>query len=381
MTTLRVILDPMVSPTGGGVGRYAEELTRALIETAPRGSQVAGVVSASPEDDYAHIEERLPGLAVLHKSALARRELQAAWQHGFTPLPGEGIVHGTSLLAPLSRHDRLADPGSQVAVTIHDALPWTDPESLAPRHAAWQRAMGRRARKYADAVVVPTHAVADILTEELGLGDRVRVIGGAPSARMLPPVDASARAISLDLPDRYLLTFGAPDAHKGLEPLIRALASPETADVPLLIAGADSTAPTATDIDAVIAEAGLPEGRVRRLGHLDDADLATVLSRAAVYVAPSLVEGFGMSVIEAFAAGTPVVHSDAPALVEIGADAGFTVERGDPQWYPTRLADAIGAVLEEPQLAERLRVKGLDRAGAFSWRDSGEKVWQLHADL
>ncbi len=381
MTTLRVILDPMVSPTGGGVGRYAEELTRALIETAPRGSQVAGVVSSSPDDDYAHIEERLPGLVVLHKSALARRELQAAWQHGFTPLPGEGIVHATSLLAPLSRHDRLADPGSQVAVTIHDALAWTDPETLAPRHAAWQRAMGRRARRYADAVVVPTHAVADALAGELHLGDRIRVIGGAPSPRLVPPSDAAERAARLDLPERFLLTIGSPDAHKGLDPLIRALASPETADVPLLIVGPDSSAPTATDVDAVARDAGLDEGRIRRLGHLDDADLATTLSRAAIYVAPSLAEGFGMSVVEAFALGTPVVHSDAPALVEIGADAGFTVERGDPQWYPTRLADAIGAVLEEPQLAERLRVKGLDRAGAFSWRDAGEKVWQLHADL
>src|SRR3982751_6463263 len=125
MTTLRVIIDQIVAPVPGGIGRYAEELTRALIATAPRGSDVAGIVSASPEPDYQRISELLPGLRDLYKSPLARRELSAAWQHGFTRLPGAGMVHATSLLAPLHRHDRVANPGAQTVVTIHDAIAWT----------------------------------------------------------------------------------------------------------------------------------------------------------------------------------------------------------------------------------------------------------------
>jgi glycosyltransferase involved in cell wall biosynthesis len=64
-TTLRVIIDQMIAPVPGGIGRYTEELTRELIATAPLGCDVAGVVSASPESDYADVLERLPGLSNL----------------------------------------------------------------------------------------------------------------------------------------------------------------------------------------------------------------------------------------------------------------------------------------------------------------------------
>ncbi|MCC6854895.1 MAG: glycosyltransferase family 1 protein, partial [Microbacteriaceae bacterium] len=107
MTTLRVIVDEMLSGAPGGVSRYAEELTRALISTAPKGVAIEGLVSASTEPEYERITERLPGLATLYKSALQRRELSSAWQHGFTRLPGTGMVHAPSLFAPLAKHDRL----------------------------------------------------------------------------------------------------------------------------------------------------------------------------------------------------------------------------------------------------------------------------------
>ena len=90
-----------------------------------------------------------------------------------------------------------------------------------------------------------------------------------------------------------------------------------------------------------------------------------------------------MPVLEAFAFGTPVVHSDAPALLELSADAGLAVERGDSEdtGYPERLGAAISGVLADSQLADRLRYSGQDRARVYSWRNSAEKVWQLHADL
>lgn len=51
------------------------------------------------------------------------------------------------------------------------------------------------------------------------------------------------------------------------------------------------------------------------------------------------------------------------------------------QGTPERLADAIARVLDDEELAARLRLQGIDRSHAFSWRASAEKVWQLHADL
>lgn len=374
MTTLRVILDEMLGHDS--VARYTEELARELIRTAPRGCYVEGFVAASTEPEYGHILERLPGLETLHKSPLARRELKAAWQHGFTRLPGSGMVHAPSPLAPLARHDRLND-GDQIVVTFHDALAWTDPDLLSPGKVAWYRGMAKRAQKYADAIVVPSHTVAAQLTELVDFGDRVRVINGAPSSALSPEADAMERAERLLLPERYLVTVGEPESRRGIDRLIVALNDVESA-VPLLLIGAEHDDAT---LAALVAETGIPADRVRGLGHLGDDDLAVVISRAAAFVYPTSQEGFGMPVLDALALGTPVVHPDAPALLELSAGAGIAVPSDDETGYSERLAAAINSILSDDQLAERLKYEGLDRASMFSWRSAAEGVWQLHADL
>jgi len=379
MTTLRVIVDQILAPVPGGIGRYTEELTRELIATAPPGCQVEGVVSSSPEADYERLLGLLPGLKQLHKSSLARREMMAAWQYGFTRIPGSGMLHSPSLLAPLSKHDRLHNQGSQVVVTIHDVVPWTHPETLTPRGVNWHKALTNRAFKYADAVVVPTHAVAAQLAEIRDFGERVRVIEGAVSPKLTVPVDADARAKALKLPERYILSVGTLEPRKGLEPLIRSLAHPDSTDLPLLIVGPAGWG--SVDIETIAREAGVPEGRVRSLGYLDDADLSVALDRANVFVFPSLAEGFGLPLLEAFSFSTPVVHSDDPAIMEVSAGAGLAVPLADPEGYPERLAQAIASVTNDREYATQLATEGKDRAGMFSWKTSAEKVWQLHADL
>ncbi|MCU1419785.1 MAG: mannosyltransferase [Homoserinimonas sp.] len=378
-TTLRVVVDSIVSQPPSGIGRYTEELTRQLIEVAPPGCEVAGIVSASPEEDYDRLQLLLPGMTDLFKSVLARKELRKSWRYGLTPLPGKGMVHSPDLMAPLTRHDRLNDAGTQTVVTIHDVVAWTNPDTLNPRSMAWTKAMAKRAHRFADAVVVPTHTVASQLNDIMDFGDRIRVIGGAVSSKLTLPVDAEVRARELQLPARYILSVGTLEPRKGLTALIQSLAHPDAADLPLLIVG-----PTGwgdVDVAAVAAEAGLAEDRVRKLGFLPDADLAVTLDRATVFAFPSIAEGFGLPMIEAFSFGTPVVHSDAPAVVEVAYGAGVSVEREDAESYPERLAQAIARVASDAALAERLKYLGLDRAKAFSWKDSAEKVWQLHADL
>ena len=382
MTTLRVVVDELVGDTSGGSRRYTEELTRQLIATAPAGCDVVGYVSSVPDEVLAAALERLPGIAEVIRLPLPRRELTVAWQSGLAIGGIHGMVHAPTLLAPLRKHDRL-NGGDQLAVTIHDAIAWTHPESLGTATALWQKAMAKRARKHADAIVVPTHAVADQLAEFLDLGDRIRVIGGAPATTLRLPADADERAARLELPERYVFTLGTIAPRKGIAPLIRAIARPEAEGIPLLIAGPDRYGEGSAT--GVAAAAGLPEGRVRPLGQLDDADLAVALDRATVFVYPSVAEGFGLPIVEAFKFGLPVIHSDDPALVEVAAGASVVIERpgaeDDDGAYSERLAGAIARVLGDDGLRSRLGVLAADRARAFSWRDSAERVWQLHADL
>ena len=133
----------------------------------------------------------------------------------------------------------------------------------------------------------------------------------------------------------------------------------------------------------VAEEAGVPPTRVRAIEPRDAAQLAAVLSGAVAFVAPSRDEGDGTSIIEAMSLGVPVVHSDTPAYQEVAADAGISVPVGvgGGDGYVERLAAAVTAVVEHRDVADRLAVAGSDRARAFSWRDSAERVWQLHADL
>ncbi|MDQ1610023.1 MAG: hypothetical protein QOE16_2755 [Microbacteriaceae bacterium] len=379
MTTLRVIVDQLVAEVPGGIGRYTEELTRQLIATAPAGCDVEGIVSSLPQPALDALNHRLPGLAHLHKAPLARRELALAWQYGVrVPIGDGGMMHAPSLLAPMHRHDRRGD-GDQLAVTIHDVVPWTHPETLKPHGVAWHKAMARRAQRHADAIVVPTHAVGTQLDEILNLGDRVRVIGGAASSSLRLPSDEDVRAAALGLPPSYVLTIGTAEPRKGLAPLIQSLGLLEDRELPLLVVGPQGWGDVS--VQGLAAAAGLPEGRVQTLGVLSDEDLAVVLRRATVFVYPSLAEGFGLPIVEAFQFGTPVIHSDDPALVEVGGGAGLVVERNPGMGYPERLAAAIAQVTTDRALSDRLRVQATDRARAFSWRDSAERVWQLHADL
>lgn len=376
MTTLNVVLDEMLSPVRTGASRYSEELTRALISYAPSGCFVEGIVAASPEQEYQLIDDLLPGLQGLFKSALARRDLTAAWQHGFTPVPS-GMIHAPSLFAPLRNHDRVNSRSSQVAVTIHEVTAWTHPEFLPARTVSWTKAMALRALKYADAVVVPTHAVANELATIFDFGGRIRVIGGAAGASLELPDDADSVATELGLPERYLLAMGRVGAGHGIEQLLEALSRPETKDLPLLVVGDDSSASLA---QAAIA-AGLDGGRVVPLGSISDAALSVALDRALAFVYPSLTNGFGMPMLEAFRAGTPVIHSATPSLVEVAGDAGLAVSIEELATFPRLLADAIADVAADDALRTRLGILGSDRAKLFSWRGSAEAVWQLHADL
>jgi glycosyltransferase involved in cell wall biosynthesis len=102
-----------------------------------------------------------------------------------------------------------------------------------------------------------------------------------------------------------------------------------------------------------------------------------ILRRAAILVAPSRAEGFGLPVAEAMAVGTPVICSDAPALVEVAAGAAVVVPRDDAD----ALADAVSSLLADDSERRRLRAAGLVRAADFTWDSVADRAWRLYRDL
>jgi glycosyltransferase involved in cell wall biosynthesis len=312
----------------------------------------------------------VPGLRGLHRLPAPRRPLIAAWERGLGPAPrGADVVHAPTLLMPPRRNRPLV-------VTIHDAVPWTHPETLTPRGVRWHRAMAERASRSADAVVVPTRAVAAALRGHLSL-PRVDVVGeGVAEVFARPAADADQRAGRMALPsDGYLLSLATIEPRKGLDVLLASLADPGAPDLPLLVAGQAGWG--GVDPLGLAAELGLPPGRVRLLGRLPDEDLAVVLARATVLVVPSRAEGFGLPVLEGMAAGVPVVTSDDPALVEVGSGATRTAPVGDSG----ALAGVLAEVVSSSGLRSDMVAAGRDVVAANTWDRAAADLHAIYADL
>jgi glycosyltransferase involved in cell wall biosynthesis len=361
-----MMLEQALAPVPGGTGRYARELALALTASAPPGD----VVQAWTAWHRDTVAARLPGAPPVRRLPLPRRPLIAAWERGAPwPVPrGVDVVHAPTLLAPTGTSVPLV-------VTAHDAVPWTHPETLTPRGVAWHRRMAERVAARADAVVVPTRAVADALVGYLDL-PHVVVIGEGVSGDLARPADAGERARRLGLPDGgFLLTLATLEPRKGLDVLIAALARAGAPDLPLLIVGQPGWG--GVDPEDLARREGLPEGRVRALGKLSDADLATVLDRATALVMPSRAEGFGLPVLEAMAAGTPVVCSADPALAEVGGDAVRTAPVGDA----AALAEQLGVVLGDAALRADMVTRGRERAATYTWARAADQLWELYRSL
>ncbi|MGB3730956.1 glycosyltransferase [Microbacterium sp.] len=353
---LRVVLDQASQVVDADQAAAALSLTAGLIATAPRGCAVAALVPRGAE-------LRMKGVQDVQTLPLARAELTAAWQLGITAGVGGGLIHAPSLMAPLVRHDRSND-SDQTTISLWDLRAWERPDSLPKANVAWQRGMLKRAVKHADAVVVPSHAMGRRLGEIARLRDRIRVIAGAAPEDFRVPADAVARRGELQLPERYVVLSGdAESLAVGFQAAARAGVDAVVLDV------APGGEPLLAD---AAAAAGLPEHRAHLRGELGAEDRAAVLGGAAAFVATSDESAWPWRAVEAMTLSVPLVAVSSGVHHDVIADGGAVV---DVQDVADAVIDALGAG------EKRLRVLASDRARAFSWASSAERLWALHADL
>lgn len=364
MPGLTVIAEQALAPVPGGTGRYVTQICTALAQSAPAGWSVRSVTAWHRDTAAAAIAgvdgpDRLPA---------GRRALAALWQKGLPPWPSGESVHATTPLAPARR-------GAPLVAMVHDAVPWTHPETLTERGVRWHKAMVARLARNADALITPTEAVADTLRELFpAAAGRIRAVLHGVASLPVPP-DAARRRDSLGLPPRYAMTIATLEPRKGLDTVIDSVSSPLVGDVALVVVGQPGWGNV--NLMDVARRAGLSAERLIATGRLTDADLAAVLDGATLVVVPSRAEGFGMPVLEAMAAGVPVVHTDVPALVEVAGSAGRSVPVGD---VPA-MTEAIAEVASDADLALVMSDKGHNRAAQFSWRLSAERLWTVHLEL
>jgi len=254
---------------------------------------------------------------------------------------------------------------------VHDVIFATRPELFTRRERLYFSSL-RPLTASADRVCTVSESERERLVKHrYAAAESVDVVPNAPDEAFVPRERLDDHAVSavrnaFALPERYVLYAGRLNARKNVSTLVAAMALVRD-EVPLVIAGAPDGA--SVDLAAVARTNGVAD-RVRFLGRVTDAELRVLYACATVFCFPSLDEGFGLCPLEAMAAGAPVVVSRVRAMQDTCGSAAVYV---DPT-QPTAIASAIDALLRDPRQRAELRASGLERARAFTWRKSAERL-------
>ena len=264
-------------------------------------------------------------------------------------------------------------------VTIHDCIHLMFPQYLPNRMAyAYARAQMWTAAHRSDCILTVSDASKrDILHLFNIPPEKIVVVYNAIDAHfsVTPHPDAVARVRErYQLDHRFLLYVGNIKPHKNLVRLIEAFSELRTGDLEdlkLLIIGDEISKLPA--LRHAVHRHKLHK-HVRFLGYVPDDQLAVLYRLAAVFVFPSLYEGFGLPPLEAMASGTPCVVSNVSSLPEVVGDAAVLVDPHDID----SIVDGLRCVLTNPARADNMRRKGLERAREFSWERSVARTLEVY---
>jgi glycosyltransferase involved in cell wall biosynthesis len=254
----------------------------------------------------------------------------------------------------------------RTVVVLHDVAPLREPSWYSAAYVRWQRVVLPRIARRARLIVTPSAFSRDEVVELLGVpAGRVAVVPGGVDARFTPGTDPGPAREAHGLAERpYVLTVASRTARKNLGVLDLAAQRLAARGVDLVAAGGDRP-----QFRSETATAG-----VRPLGHVDDALLPGLYAGAAGFVLPSLYEGFGLTALEALAAGVPVVAGARGALPEVCGDAAQLVDPTDAE----AIAVALERALDDPA---PWRAAGPPRAAPLTWDATARRVDALLADV
>ncbi len=316
---MRVILDATaVQPPLTGVQRAVRNEVLALLRT-PQPDDERILLTCDP---VLLTASREAGVRHLSPPAGGSRLRRVLWQQFRLPRLLRALqadaLHAFAYTAPL----RCPVP---YTLNVHDLIAFERPELCDFRNRAHMRLLMPRSIRKAERIVVSSHPVARALRESFGVAaDRIVVAAlGVDGERFASPAPRPARAPA----SPYLLFVGNVEPKKGIDILLDSW--------PRIRAE--------TGLNLVICGQGAWKSsslrrRFRDLRHrgdffwlddVTDAELPGLYQHAFAAVLPSRIEGFGLPILEAMAAGRPVVHSDHPVLLETAAGLGTAFRNGD----------------------------------------------------
>ena len=281
---------------------------------------------------------------------------------------GNRVVFAPNFVPPRP----LAASRRPLVATVHDLTlhrtPWAMRDETRTDLA---RKLDRTVARAA-AVLTPTETVRADLVERFGAPPGT--VHAVPEAARLDRV-APGR-LPPKVPDRFVLHVGTIEPRKNVATLLAAwplLRATMPDAPPLVLCGKPGWRHESIEGALAGAAAG---GWLLRLGYQPDETLRALYDRAAAVVCPSVYEGFGLPLVEAMAAGTPLVCSDIPVFREVAADAALFVPPDDPAAWARTLA----GLLVDPEQARDLAIRGAARVRHFSWPRTAERTLAVLSD-
>jgi glycosyltransferase involved in cell wall biosynthesis len=256
-------------------------------------------------------------------------------------VPADALLHVLDhSFAELLTH---VQPNVRTVVTLHDLI------LMRFRHRVAHL-------RQADAVVCVSEFTRQEALRLLRLPDsKLHVIHNGASPLPAPDAEMQQRLSSLPA---FVLSVGGTTIRKNLQILPTVFEHLTNNGVSSVLVRAGAW------LDSDLARAIRRHALLVELGPVNDACLSAAYASAAVTIVPSLLEGFGLPVLEAMRAGCPVVHANTSSLPEVAADAGL---RFDPQ-EPTKAAECIRRIMQDSDLRESLIRLGKQRADVLTWR-------------
>jgi glycosyltransferase involved in cell wall biosynthesis len=265
----------------------------------------------------------------------------------------------------------------KVILTIHDLVLYYYPETMAIGNRILSHLFFKMAVKKADAIIADSEATKDGFVD-LYPCFKEKTTRIYPAGRILLSIEDKQQVIKdqakehvrqkFDIHSDYILAVGTIEPRKNLPNLIKAFE---------LLVSANKNFVHSLVIVGKIGWGGvkmpLCDGKVKFLSYVSNEDLVSLYSGAAVFVMPSLYEGFGMPILEAMACGCPVITSNVSSMPEVAGDAAILVNPHDIK----AIANAMNNVLNDKTLQESMQERGVRNVERFSWKKTAQETMKI----
>ena len=336
-------------------------------------SELCKAIKNSEQDlqfEYVFLDTRLPVYTGSSKIGKLWEQVNYIFWKQIT-LPIKAWLTGCSLVFCTDYFVPYMHLGFTTVPVFHDAFIWEYPSHYNKYWLGLFKTFGVSAAKKASAVVTVTSYAKDQIAKYSGI-DAANIV----SIHIGPKSSIAENEFSAGidhiveplLQKKYILHVGTIEKRKNLTTLLKAFElylQNNSQDLYLIIVGQKSNKPTLKDeaVFEMVAASSLLKERVVFTGYLTDSQTAQLYKHAALYVFPSVNEGFGIPILEAFAHKVPVLVSNNSCLPEVAGNAAI----GFDPYNPDALSTLIAQTLNDTALLQSLQQKGTERLTHFTW--------------